>query len=86
MSGAREARAEDVVWVLSKLPERLERERVSVQVLAREDGTAWFWVYPRDVALGELYTTWVVERSASGEAGVGSFRSRRCERGDVTVP
>lgn len=82
----REATPDEASWVLARLPEPQDPKQVSVQALAREDGTAWFWVYPRDVALGELYLTWVVERNATGDFSVGSFRSRRSERGDVTVP
>jgi hypothetical protein len=87
MSGAtRDATPEEVGWVLGQLPEALDPGAVQVNALVRDDGAAWFWVYPRDVALGELFVTWVVERSPAGEGSVGSFRSRRSARGDVTVP
>jgi hypothetical protein len=86
MSAAREATPEEVGWVLAQLPERQEAGRVRVNALVRHDGTAWFWVYPKDVKLGDLYVTWVVERTRAGEASVGSFRSRRSARGDVTAP
>lgn len=83
---SREATAEEADWVLSQLPERQDPARVVVQALVRQDGAAWFWVYPKDVQLGDLYTTWVVERTAAGASSVGSFRSRRSARGDVTAP
>ncbi|MEQ1505760.1 MAG: hypothetical protein ABMB14_26230 [Myxococcota bacterium] len=82
----REATADEVRWVLGALPEAMDPEVVSVHALTREDGAAWFWVYPRDVEIGDVYVTWVVERTVAGAASVGSFRSRRSERGDVTVP
>jgi hypothetical protein len=83
---SRDATPEEVGWVLAQLPERQQQALVKVNALVREDGTAWFWVYPKDVKLGDLYVTWVVERTRTGEASVGSFRSRRSARGDVTVP
>jgi hypothetical protein len=85
-STSREATAEEIRWVLAQLPERQEPGLVRVNALVRQDGTAWFWVYPKDVKLGDLYVTWVVERTRTGEASVGSFRSRRSARGDVTAP
>ncbi|MEQ1570287.1 MAG: hypothetical protein ABMA64_31925 [Myxococcota bacterium] len=85
MDGApRDAEPDEIAWVLAQLPERVDD--VLVHALVRDDGAAWFWVYPRDVSVGDLYVTWVVERSAQGAASVGSFRSRRSDRGDVTVP
>ncbi|HHO54272.1 MAG TPA: hypothetical protein ENK18_26235 [Deltaproteobacteria bacterium] len=85
----REATDEEVREVLSHLPRSSEvpsPEEVQVSALCREDGAAWFWVYPIRVAVGDIYLTWVLERTPSGEWSVGSFRSRRTARGDVTVP
>lgn len=73
-------------WVLGTLPDRLDPGEVIVTAMCREDGAAWFWVYPRDVEIGDVYTTWVVERTVTGTGTVGSFRSRRAASGDVTVP
>jgi hypothetical protein len=87
--GPRDATPDEVAWVLTRLAAEsssADPDTVVVHALVREDGAAWFWVYPKDVAVDELYVTWVLERSASGEASVGSFRSRRSARGDVTVP
>jgi hypothetical protein len=87
MAGAtREATPEEAGWVLDQLPERLLPDDVIVTALSRDDGTAWFWVYPCDVEIGEIYTTWVVERTVAGVGTVSSFKSRRAASGDVTVP
>jgi hypothetical protein len=82
----RDATPDETAWVLAQVPDRLDPADVRVHALCRDDGAAWFWVYPRAVELGQLYVTWVVERSVTGEGSVGSFRSRRSARGDVTVP
>lgn len=84
--GPREATPDEAAWALAQLPEPLPASAVSVHALVREDGAAWFWVYPTEVAVDQLYVTWVVERARGGAVSVGSFRSRRSERGDVTVP
>lgn len=82
----RPASPEEAEWVLAALPEPLVAAEVVVTALSREDGAAWFWVYPKDVEIGEIYVTWVVERSTTGVGSVGSFKSRRAASGDVTVP
>jgi hypothetical protein len=82
----RDATDEERLEVLEQLPEPVESRSVTISALCREDGAAWFWVMPRAVPLGEVYLTWVLERSPRGEWSVGSFRSRRTGRGDVTVP
>lgn len=86
MNATREATEEEAAWVLGHLPEPWDPNDVRVTALCRDDGAAWFWVYPLDVKIGDIYDTWVVERTVAGAGSVCSFRSRRAERGDVTVP
>lgn len=86
MNATREATPDEGDWVLRHLPEQYDPADVRVTALCRDDGAAWFWVYPLDVKIGDIYVTWVVERTIEGVGSVGSFRSRRAERGDVTVP
>ncbi|MEZ4240145.1 MAG: hypothetical protein R3F59_29135 [Myxococcota bacterium] len=82
----RTATPDEAQWVLDQLPERLVADEVTVTALSRDDGAAWFWVYPAEVEIGEIYTTWVVERTTAGVGTVSSFKSRRSASGDVTVP
>ncbi len=82
----RDATDDEIDQVMGQLPQEVESRTVTVSALSRDDGAAWFWVMPRRIPLGDVYQTWVLERAPSGEWTVGSFRSRRTGKGDITVP